>query len=74
MGMAKKKKELDHVIMEAEKPPDLQLATWKPRELICSSTNKASGVNYTLKAGNCKTQEELLFKSKVQKTASLAQQ
>ena len=51
-------KELDHVIMEAGKAKDPQLASWRSR--------RASGVSSSPKAGSFKTQEESMFKSKAE--------
>lgn len=45
-------KELACVIMEADKFQDLQSATWRVREPVCSSSQKT---------GRLKTQEEPLF-------------
>lgn len=45
--------ELAHMITEAEKYPDLHLASWKLR--------KADGVSSRLKAVGLKIQEELMF-------------
>lgn len=42
-----------HANMEAEKSPNLQVVSWRPRI--------DNGVNSNLKAGRLKTQEELTF-------------
>ena len=56
------------MIMEADKPQDLQSASWDPGELMVQFQSesrglgiRADGVSSSLKAGRLKTQEELIF-------------